>query len=455
MRRLAVVAILLLTYVFIGFAAQSAVAGPASPGPGPALGPAAPGPTSAGSEASGARREGAAARAPGPARAERAQKAQCVEPGPNEPAMPWSQRMLAPERVWPFAQGSGVTVAVLDSGIDARHPQLRGRVQRGYDAMTRRAGADRDCLGTGTQVAGVIGAGRVQDIRFTGIAPAVSLLPVRVVAENAAATPTALARGINWAVDQGADVIDVSQPVYVDDAGLRAAVARALDRGVAIVAAVGDVDSDTADVRTYPAAYDGVIGVGALGPDSALWAQSRVGPDVDVVAPGAAVLTLQAGRGQAVVDGTGVASGFVAGTVALVLARRGRLAPANVLDLLRDTATPAAEGTDTRRYGNGVVNPYAAVTEPPGGGTNDDLPALVRSNERDLAWSRSERIAVSALVVAALAALAVLGIALSLPYGRRRFWRAGVASPPPSAEQPREPGPPVQLFDQSVGRGSP
>jgi hypothetical protein len=144
-----------------------------------------------------------------------------------------------------------------------------------------------------------------------------------------------------------------------------------------------------------------------------------------------------------------VASGFVAGTVALVLARRGRLAPADVVNLLRDTATPAAEGIDTGRYGYGVVNPYAAVTElTSGGGAASDLPALVRPNDGDAAWSRTERVAMSALVVAALAALGVLGLALALPHGRRRFWRAGVAPPPPPVEQPRDPGPPVQLFEE-------
>jgi membrane-anchored mycosin MYCP len=379
-----------------------------------------------------------------------AARVQCAEPGPEEVSVPWAQRMLAPDRVWPFTSGSGVTVAVLDSGIDGRLRQLRGRVLRGYDAMTRRAGANSDCLGTGTHVAGVIGAGRVDTVRLAGVAPDVSLLPVRVLSENAAASPAALARGIAWAVDQGADVIDVSQPVYVDDAGLRSAVARALERGVVVVAAVGDRDTEHGDdVRTYPAAYDGVIGVGAVDQGGVLWPQSRVGPDVDLVAPGAAVLTLQTGSGKAVVDGTAVASGFVAGTAALVVARRGRLAPTAVQNLLRDTATPAAEGTDTGRYGHGVVNPYAAVTELTGPGrTEGDLPALVRPDERDAAWSRSERIAVSALVVAALAALGVLALALALPHGRRRFWRAGVAPPPPPVEQPRDPGPPVQLFEQ-------
>jgi membrane-anchored mycosin MYCP len=144
-----------------------------------------------------------------------------------------------------------------------------------------------------------------------------------------------------------------------------------------------------------------------------------------------------------------VASGFVAATAALVLARRGPLAPADVANLLRNTATPAAEGTDTGRYGHGVVNPYAAVTELPGGGAPaGDPPALVRPDESDAAWSRTERIAVSALVVAALAALGVLALALALPHGRRRFWRAGVAPPPPPVEQPRDPGPPVQLFQE-------
>ena len=107
--------------------------------------------------------------------------AQCAEPGQAIAAVPWAQRLLAPERVWPFARGSAVTVAVLGSGVDAKHPQLAGRVLRGYDAITRRAGADSDCLGLGTQAAGVIAAQPTRAVGFVGVAPGVSVLPVRVV----------------------------------------------------------------------------------------------------------------------------------------------------------------------------------------------------------------------------------------------------------------------------------
>src|SRR5690606_12939289 len=82
--------------------------------------------------------------------------ADCAQTGTaqEEPALLWPQLSLAPERVWPFTTGAGITVAVLDSGVDDRHPQLAGRVKQGYDAVGR-GRADSDCLGTGTQVAGV------------------------------------------------------------------------------------------------------------------------------------------------------------------------------------------------------------------------------------------------------------------------------------------------------------
>jgi type VII secretion-associated serine protease mycosin len=388
-----------------------------------------------------------------PAPAE-ARAAECARPGEVIAEVPWAQRLLAPDRAWSFTQGSGVTVAVLGSGVDAQHPQLRGRVLRGYDAVTRRAGADTDCLGLGTQVAGIIAARPTRSVGFAGVAPAVTVLPVRVITDSfGQVEPAVLARGITWAVDNGARVIDVPLAIYTDESAVRTAVARAVARGVVVVAAVGDQGGRQAvDPTSYPAAYPDVVGVGAVDPSGTLWTNSQVGPYVDVVAPGAQVTTLQRVRGLvARVTGTGIASAFVSATAALVWDRRGSDATASmVARIVEDTAAPAPERVGSQRYGNGVVDPFAAVTAlsdagRPGGETP---PTLQRPQpQTDPVGERTRDMALMAGAAAIFLTLAVFALALIMPRGRRRFWRATLAAPPPAAPEQPDLGPPVGLFD--------
>ncbi|HEU4422590.1 MAG TPA: S8 family serine peptidase [Pilimelia sp.] len=375
----------------------------------------------------------------------------CAEPGEQIARIPWSQQMLAPERVWPFTRGGGMVVAVLDSGVDASHPQLGGEVSAGFDALAGRGRADTDCRGTGTQVAGVIAAWQTRSVGFVGLAPNVVILPVRVIADQGSGEPqaqaTTLARGIRFALDSKADVIAVPVVSYTDDAALRAAVADAVRAEVVVVAAAGDLgDAEGGGPTPYPAAYDGVIGVGAIGQTGAHWPKSQAGPYVDLVAPGADVVTLQRGRGMTVASGTGIACGFVAATAALTRANRGRLAGDEVARLLRATAVPAPAGPV---YGHGIVNPYAAVNDQLAEQAPAPLPALSPPTQgQPSAWLRSRDVAMAGAGLAGLATVVVLAVAIVLPRGRRGWWRAAVAPSPASRAEPEEPGPPVTLFDE-------
>lgn len=378
-------------------------------------------------------------------------RSDCVEPGEPIAAVPWSQRWLAPERVWPFSRGGDTTVAVLDSGVDARHPQLGGEVAAGFDAIAGTGRADTDCRGTGTQVAGVIAAWATGSVGFIGLAPDVTILPIRVIdpgADDPAVPAPVLARGIRAALDRGAHVIAVSAISYTDSGELRAAVADALRAGVVVVAAVGDRgDAPDGGPVSYPAGYDGVIGVGAIGETGARWPRSQVGGYVDLVAPGADVVTLQAGGGMTATSGTGVACGFVAATAALARARWG-LAGAEVVRYLLATAVPAPRGPE---YGHGVVDPYAVVNDQVVDRAPEALPTLPPPGRGPaLTWLRSRDRALAAAGLAGLAGLAVAALAVALPRGRRRFWRPAIAPPPARRDEPEEPGPPVLLFDEPL-----
>jgi subtilisin family serine protease len=166
------------------------------------------------------------------------------------------------------------------------------------------------------------------------------------------------------------------------------------------------------------------------------------------------VVTLQRDHGMVPVDGTGIASGLVAATAALVRGRFGAsTGPDAVGQRLFATATPSPGGPASREYGHGQVNPYAAVTEELTGGVPAPLPALNKPPVEDArAWTRRRTIALLGAGGGLLAVLVVLTVALALPRGRRRFWRPALASVPPQRPDP-EPGPTLQLFDEPRGVG--
>jgi hypothetical protein len=381
--------------------------------------------------------------------------AACAQRGvPVSPVPNWPQAALGPQRAWPFSQGAGIRVAVLDSGVDAGHPQLLGRVLPGYDAVAGGGPADDDCVGSGTQVAGVIAAA-ADGSDFTGVAPRVEILPIRVV--NAAspvrpiADPDVLADGIDTAVSLQADVIAVSAVAYAGSDELGTAVARAVRRGITVVAAVGDRgEAASANPTPYPADYPGVIGVGAIDVTGARWDRSQGGDYVDLVAPGVAVPTLQRGSGLVVVDGTGVACGFVAATAALVRARWGADLPAHqVPEVLLGTATSAGAGPF---YGHGLVNPYAAVNNRVVDAEPVPLPTPHRPDRTadDAAWLRSRDLALAGAGAALLATVAAIVLAIAVPRGRRRFWRGTLARRSTAPAEPEVPGPPIGLFEDST-----
>ncbi|MFC7548792.1 S8 family serine peptidase [Plantactinospora sp. GCM10030261] len=393
----------------------------------------------------------APAAAAGPALRVAAPDDNCAKPGevPDD-AVPWAQQWLNHEGVWPFSRGRGVTVAVLASGVDGDRPQLAGRVESGFDAVANRAGADTDCQGTGTQVAAVLAARRAGSGSFSGLAPDARILPVRVLPDQISGEiqvePAVLARGITAAVDRGADIVAVPVPSYTDSPALRSAVSRALDGGVLVVAAVGDrADEQGGNPPPYPASYDGVLGVGAITQTGERLASSQFGAYVDIVAPGGEVVTLQRGGGLTVANDTGVACGLVAAAAALVRAKQGDLSPAELANRLTATATPPAAGIG---QGRGIVNPYAAANDQLSDASPVALPAVTRGDTGESPEEiRRRKIAMTGAVLALVVVLGVVAVAMTVPRARRRRWRPAVVAPPTRRDEPEEPAPPVQLFD--------
>jgi membrane-anchored mycosin MYCP len=369
-------------------------------------------------------------------------RGECRNAEPAHPVvrlLPWAQQQLMPQRAWRFTTGGGVLVAVVDSGVDTDNPQLRrpGKVLPGHDFYLRgRYPGTYDCVSHGTGVAGIIAADGADRIGFEGIAPGARILPVRISerelddnGQTEAIDQNILANGIRWAVDRGARVINLSVAGTQDHAPVRRAVAYAVQHDVVVVAAVGNQQTaNDSMLPSYPADYPGVIGVGAINNSGVRVGASQVGPYVDLVAPGEAVLTTTRAGGHAYQSGTSFATPFVAGTAALVRAAWPKLTADQVARRLMATAAPAPGGTNSMEYGAGIVDPYRAVAEGMPAGRPAAMPAAtaVKPDPQQLAaaawWQAQGTQARSVALLAGGGTAAVILLCSLLIVGRRRRW---------------------------------
>jgi thermitase len=241
--------------------------------------------------------------------------------------------------------GTGMVIAVVDTGVQANHPDLTGHVLSGYDFVCGKSGTSSDPHGHGTHVAGIAGA-RDNSIFGLGGAPDARVLPVRVLNASGSGSTSDVAAGINWAVDHGADVINLSLGGDHSSA-MQNAVQNAEAAGVVVVAAAGNGNTST---KLYPAGYDGsVIAVGATTSTASNRASfSNYGSWVDIGAPGVAIWSTDKGSTFTNKSGTSMASPFVAAAAALVLERcgLGTLSADQVLSYLQDGADPVVSGGD-------------------------------------------------------------------------------------------------------------
>lgn len=279
---------------------------------------------------------------------------------------------LGLRQAWDLATGEGVTVAVIDSGVDATHPDLAGAVLDGSqytvvrteDEYRRSTPApDRDCLGHGTAVAGLVAARRSEGDRMAGVAPAARIYPVRVADGVEQATANTLATMIDDAVDAGAGVINLSLATPTDYPPVREAVERAVAADAVVVAATGNEGNEgVSGGRMYPAAYPGVLAVAAVGDDGQPLDTSNAGEWVDLAGYGEALaVPAPGGSGYRTESGTSFAAAQVSGAAALVRSRFPGLSAAEVTERLTASAAPVG-GIRNDRTGAGIVDPFGALT---------------------------------------------------------------------------------------------
>lgn len=278
---------------------------------------------------------------------------------PNDPEylqQDWLEAVGA-RQAWAVATGQGVTVAVVDSGVDLMHPDLLDNLLgEGFSTGDNAIGA-QDRLGHGTFVAGIIAARRANTVAGSGLAPDARLLPVKISRGYAAGFSAAtLAQGIDYATEHGAQIINLS--LYLDQASqvVGDAVQRALDAGIVVVAAAGNEGGRV----SFPATYPGVIAVAGAGADGALLENSNSGPEVAVVAYGGGVTStmLRGEFGTYGTTGTSFAAPMVSATAAhfLQIDRRmdGRLVAAVIKAHVRPllpTSSAVRAGDNDPAYG--------------------------------------------------------------------------------------------------------
>lgn len=314
-------------------------------------------------------------------------------------ARQWQLDALRLPSAWRASKGSGVLVAVLDTGVDPRHPDLKGAVVEGPD-LTGGGAADGQWGHHGTAMASLIagrGHGPGKERGVMGVAPNAKVLSVRVTLENGdprrvlqrAGGGNALAKGIRYAVDRGADVISMSlgggSGTWKGSKAENDAVRYALERGAVLVASSGN-DGATTNRRNFPAAYSGVIAVGAVDRQLRAATFSNRQDYVSVVAPGTEIVGADGPASYVIGDGTSPAAALVAGIAALIRSRHPQLSPAQVREAIeRGTRCKPGQGR-TRTLGYGLADAQRAlkhadniarrgVTQPALGPTTELLPS--------------------------------------------------------------------------------
>ena len=302
----------------------------------------------------------------------------------------WGVDDVDAEQVWGGAEdavdvvpgnvdGSGVKVAILDTGIDYTHPDLDDVYAGGYDFVSNDADP-KDGNGHGTHCAGIVAA-EDNGEGVIGVAPHASIYAVRVLDDQGSGSTSDIIAGIDWAIDNGMDVISMSLGGGGFDSAFNDAVNRAYNAGIVVVAASGN---DGQETISYPAAYDNAIAVGAIDSNHNLASFSNYGPEQEVVAPGVDIystmptytVTLNywwyGGHSQNydTMSGTSMATPMVAGVVALILSANPDLTPPEVRDILHTTSVDLGAAGWDQQYGYGEVNAVAAVDS--AGGTPPD-----------------------------------------------------------------------------------
>ena len=284
---------------------------------------------------------------------------------PTDPfaSQQWGLTAIGAPQVWQYSQGAGVTVAVVDSG-SGPHPDLTNNLEVGrtfFSLIESEGATDVDLKdGHGTHVAGIIGAVADNGIGIAGVAPKVRLLPIHVLDSEGSGDSRDVARGIRYATDSGARVINLSLGGSVESTSLTSAVQYAVDKGVLVVAASGNGSADSAP--KWPAASDLTLAVTSTDINNNVGLFAQRGEYIDIAAPGVNILSTALG-GYKALNGTSMSAAYISGAAALLFSAQPTISSAQVRDILLRTATDLGTAGRDTTFGVGLVNLPAAFAE--------------------------------------------------------------------------------------------
>lgn len=256
----------------------------------------------------------------------------------GHPLVPWGVKRIRAPRAWNYAKRHAISVAVIDTGINYRHPDLKHSIGPGINLLQRGA-LPWDDNGHGTHIAGTIGAMAADEEGLWGTAPGTVIHPVKAFDRNGSAYVSDIIQGIDWCVRHGIRIVNMSFGMTSSSRSFLEAVRNAYRRGTIIVASAGN-DGKRGGKLDYPAQYPNTIAIGATSRHGRIAKFSNRGPRVHLYAPGNKITSTWLGEAYATLSGTSMSTSHVSGAIAMALSLRPQLTPWQMRQLLYQTGRP-------------------------------------------------------------------------------------------------------------------
>ncbi len=282
----------------------------------------------------------------------------------------WALPKIQAPSAWNIATGNGVTIAILDTGVDSNHPDLAANIIPGWNAYDNNTDT-RDIHGHGTRVAGSAAAAANNGIGSAGVAWDAQIMPVRIARPDGLAYLSTMAQAIRWAADNGARVVNISYG-GAESATVQSAANYARSKGSVVVMSAGN----TGGLNNYPPS-NAIIVVAATDSNDKRAGWSSYGPYVDVAAPGVSIYTTSRGGGYGYASGTSFSSPIVAATAALIFSANPDLTPVDIDHILTATALDLGSPGHDNYYGHGRINAAGAVEAAYARISVDNMPPVV------------------------------------------------------------------------------
>lgn len=285
---------------------------------------------------------------------------QILSKAPNQ-MIDWGVSLVQAPQVWSLTKGEGVKIAILDTGVDPNHPDLKDNIKKGKNFTTTNTSDFVDRQGHGSHCAGIIAA-IDNSIGVVGVAPKSELYIGKVLGDDGSGSIQPIIEGINWAIAEQVDIISMSLGCSIDPGqSFHDAIKKAHEAGIVIVAATGNENTHVG----WPAAYEETIAVGAVNQSLEHATFSNFGSEVDVSAPGVDIYSTYKNGSYAKLSGTSMATPMTAGVIALVLSylkKIGRAAtPDQIMKLVQERSVDLGATGDDDSFGNGLINVFKLI----------------------------------------------------------------------------------------------